>query len=172
VIRRARVEDAEAIAGVHVRGWQAAYAGVFPAERLARLSVAERAARRREWLEASPARAATLVVEHEDRIAGFAGLGPSRDGAEDGELYAIYVEPALQRRGLGRALLARAEAELRRLGFAEATLWVLEGNDAARRFYERAGWDADGARRTVTILETNVSEVRYRRSTRTPPPSA
>jgi len=42
-IRRARLEDAAAIAEVHVRTWQAAYEHVFGAERLAGTLAAGRA---------------------------------------------------------------------------------------------------------------------------------
>jgi hypothetical protein len=42
-------------------------------------------------------------------------------------------------------------------------LWVLAGNARARRFYEIAGWVADGAERTSEVFGATVSEVRYRR---------
>jgi RimJ/RimL family protein N-acetyltransferase len=45
----------------------------------------------------------------------------------------------------------------------EAELWVLPGNHRARRFYEVAGWVADGAQRTDEVVGVLVSEVRYRR---------
>ena len=41
--------------------------------------------------------------------------------------------------GIGRALFAFALEEARRLGCDEVTLNVWEGNDAARRFYEKLG---------------------------------
>jgi hypothetical protein len=42
MIRQAILEDAEAIAKVHVASWQAAYKGLMPAEFLASLSVERR----------------------------------------------------------------------------------------------------------------------------------
>ncbi|HET7738600.1 MAG TPA: hypothetical protein VFK32_08510, partial [Tepidiformaceae bacterium] len=33
--------------------------------------------------------------------------------------------------------------------FDVATLWVLDGNTRARRFYEKSGWRSDGATQTV-----------------------
>jgi hypothetical protein len=41
-----------------------------------------------------------------------------------------------------------------------STLWVLEGNAQARRFYERRGWSPDGAAREAF----GVLELRYRRA--------
>lgn len=45
----------------------------------------------------------------------------------------------------------------------EATLWVLEANARARRFYERKGWAVDGAAREEEVGGRRVTEVRYRR---------
>ena len=47
-------------------------------------------------------------------------------------------------------------------GYAQATLWVLAGNARAIRFYERAGWSPDGARKQDTIGDDAVTELRYR----------
>ncbi len=41
-----------------------------------------------------------------------------------------------------------AITSLRVAGFCRATLWVLDSNTAARRFYEHAGWMADGGVKT------------------------
>jgi hypothetical protein len=42
-------------------------------------------------------------------------------------------------------------------------LWVLPGNAGARRFYELAGWVADGSERTSEVFGMTVPEVRYRK---------
>jgi GNAT superfamily N-acetyltransferase len=60
-------------------------------------------------------------------------------------------------------LHSAAVAELRDRGFREATLWVIEANPRARRFYEREGWHPDGVERREEIGEVEVTEVRYRR---------
>ena len=40
---------------------------------------------------------------------------------------------------------------------------MLEDNPRARNFYERAGWEPDGGRKLDRFLETEVSELRYRK---------
>jgi hypothetical protein len=55
-----------------------------------------------------------------------------------------------------------AVAELARLGYAGAVLWVLDVNDRARRFYALAGWAEDGARKTDGSRGFDITEVRYR----------
>jgi GNAT superfamily N-acetyltransferase len=91
--------------------------------------------------------------------------GPSRDGdaaAGTGEVYAIYVDPSAVGTGIGQALLARAVSGMRERGYTAATLWVLDGNTRARRFYEAAGWRPDGAPQEGERGGAAQQEVRYR----------
>jgi GNAT superfamily N-acetyltransferase len=159
VIRPAVPDDAAAIADVHVRTWQTAYEHVFGAERLATLSVAQRAARWRESLAAN--QHVAFVAEAEGVVVGWATVGPS-DGDADGELYGLYVLPDEWSTGAGSALLRAAVGALRSAGHRDAVLWVLDDNPRARRFYEREGWSADGERRTGEHLGVRTEEVRYR----------
>lgn len=68
--------------------------------------------------------------------------------------------------GIGRSLLGRAVADLRERGHTAATLWVLRQNDTARRFYEAAAWQPDGATKDEWRPGGTLHEVRYRRSLR------
>ena len=165
-IRSATPKDARAIAEVHVASWRAAYRGHIPHHVLDGLSVEDREATWREGLSAEEPGGA-LVAEDGGRVIGFVGFGPSRtfDDAEDvGEIYAIYLEPDYQRRGVGRRLLDGALEALAERGVREATLWVLESNAGARRFYEALGWRTDDITRHDQIERVKVDEVRYRRS--------
>jgi GNAT superfamily N-acetyltransferase len=165
-IRPAVVDDAAAIAEMHVRSWQAGYRGLLPDDFLAGLSVDDR---RRRWTErlGDPNGTVTvLVAEPDGHIRGFVSFGPSRDpGAppEVGELIAIYVDPAYWRHHLGSTLHQRAIEMLTAQGFREATLWVLAGNERACAFYEQAGWVADGVTKTEPWDAVTIREVRYRR---------
>ena len=163
MVRDARREDAAAIARVHTRSWQVAYAHLFPAEALAGISVERRAAWWAEWLPASRPRAAIIVAEVEGEVRGFASVGAARERDRLGELHAIYVDPDHWGAGLGRALIAEADERLRAADFDEAILWVLEDNPRTRRFYEAAGWSDDGGSKRETYLGTEVSVVRYRK---------
>ena len=81
-----------------------------------------------------------------------------------GEIYSIYVRPDLYRRGIGGKLLRHAIRDLAGRGYAEAVLWTLETNAGARRFYERVGWQADGAAKLDHLDGFDLHEVRYRRA--------
>ena len=162
-VRRATPEDAAAIARVHVLGWQAAYAHVFPEEALASLDVERRREQWTGWIEAADTRVLAGLLDGE--VVGFASVGASRDddAAESGELYAIYVRPDAWGSGVGPSLMEAALDALRELGFREATLWVLDDNPRARRFYERTGWATDGAEKPDEFFGVAIREVRYRR---------
>jgi len=169
-VRSAALADADDIGLVHVRSWQAAYRGKMPQDYLDGLDPARRSEMWRRIIgQSTPSRDGVLVAATETGdIAGFASFGPSRDGDADprvtGEVFAIYADPGAWGTGAGRALLGSATAELARLGYADAILWVLDGNDRARRFYARAGWKEDGARKTDASRGFDITEVRYRRT--------
>ena len=59
---------------------------------------------------------------------------------------------------------ARSSGDLRYLGYAEAVLWVLVGNERAQRFYRIDGWSPDGAAQTVESWGTSITDVRWRRA--------
>jgi GNAT superfamily N-acetyltransferase len=160
LIRQAGPDDAYAVESIRIRGWQIAYRHVFPPAKLDALAVDE--TRWRQRFLAPPRGWATFVAERDGDVIGFASVGPSRDEEEQGELYAIYVDPDAWSEGAGRALLERAEARLAET-YDEATLWVLSDNPRARRFYEHAGWTADGAEKAEQWLGVTSTETRYRK---------
>jgi GNAT superfamily N-acetyltransferase len=163
VVRAAVVEDAAAIGRVHVRAWQAAYRGQMPEAYLDGLHAEGRAAGWARGLARDRRDAPVLAADLDGRLVGFAAVGAAEEPAGCGELYALNVDPDHWGVGVGRALLDAACAALAGLGCREAVLWVLPGNDRARRLYARGGWRPDGARRTQEVLGVVVEEVRYGR---------
>ncbi|GEM_PF-812107 len=59
----------------------------------------------------------------------------------EGDIALNYVAPEARFSGVSKAMLARLEAELVALGYAEGRL---EATATAKTFYEKAGWLADG----------------------------
>jgi ribosomal protein S18 acetylase RimI-like enzyme len=166
-IRPAQTRDAPLIALLHIRTWQAAYRGQLPSDFLAALDAD--LDRRTAWWERSIANAGSrgqsqLLAFEGDRVIGFVTFGPSEDERAPrlGQVYAIYVDPGYWGRGYGRDLFDSAVRGLTDAGFSAATLWVLETNARARRFYEAAGWLADGANKTEQRGDVELREVRYR----------
>ncbi|MFE9479197.1 GNAT family N-acetyltransferase [Streptomyces spororaveus] len=153
--------DIEAVSRIRVTGWKAAYAGILPQPYLDRMTVeADTRARRQYFGTADRASVDLVAVDAQGGVVGWACLGPSRTGA--GELYALYVRPSLIGSGIGRALLEAVHVHALARGFGLVLLWVLTDNATARRFYERAGYVADGAVQTDSYDGVPVTEVRYR----------
>ena len=137
-IRPARMEDAAAIALVHVESWRSTYAGIVPDEYLASFSVETRT---RAWQEQfAGAMNLLFVAEDATGIFGFASGGKLRDAIDgyDAELYAIYLLQQKQRRGAGRLLLRKLADSLRAQGFRSLIAWVLERNPSVG-FYDHLG---------------------------------
>ena len=101
-------------------------------------------------------------------MLGFVGYSPSRDGDADparvGEIDAIYLLPSAWGKGVGRLLMDEALARLAEARFDRVTLWALDSNVRARRFYEAGGWLADGARKIDDSRGFPIAQVRYKRS--------
>ncbi len=98
-------------------------------------------------------------------MRGFATFGASQEREDGtGELFALYVDPDTWGTGIGRALIAHTRLELRALGFVDAVLWVLVGNERAQRFYRSDGWRPDDATKTVQLWGVTITETRYRRA--------
>jgi ribosomal protein S18 acetylase RimI-like enzyme len=60
-----------------------------------------------------------------------------------GWIYYLGVEPSLQKAGLGRAIMERAEALLRAEGCPKINLQVRTSNEAVIAFYKRLGYATD-----------------------------
>ena len=136
-IRVATLQDAGAIARVHVESWRTTYAGIVPAEYLASLDVGQREVSWREWL---PLDIDVFVAEVDGEVVGFVGGGAIREPGEgfDAELFAIYLLRDAQRRGIGMALLKRLAGSLKARGYRSMMAWVLEDNSSGE-FYSRSG---------------------------------
>ncbi|MEU7043513.1 GNAT family N-acetyltransferase [Streptomyces varsoviensis] len=163
-VREMTAADIDAVSEVRVRGWRFAYAGIMPRAYLDGLSAREDAARRREFFARAGSEVTSLVAEDAGAVVGWASFGASRDqGAApgDGELYALYVRPEVIGTGVGRALTAAAVAGAAERGFSRLRLWVVKENARARRFYERAGFAADGGEEEYEVAGVPVPEVRY-----------
>ncbi len=70
-------------------------------------------------------------------------VGFSAGDTRDGTIWALFVDPACERRGIGRALFEAACETLRRAGHRTVIL-TTDPCTRAERFYRAAGWKAVG----------------------------
>ncbi|PYI54251.1 GNAT family N-acetyltransferase [Paenibacillus flagellatus] len=161
-IREATIDDAEALARVHVESWRTTYAGIVSDDYLSNLSVGRRKAMWERTLGQSNPDAIVFVAEdREGHIVGFASCGRCRteDSGYDGELYAIYMLKDYQGIGLGTRLVGEAAAALKRNGFQSMMVWVLERNRAVA-FYRKLGGERF-LRKEERIGEELLAEVAF-----------
>ncbi len=163
--RRATADDAPGLARVHVDSWQVAYRGVVPDSHLQGFTYRRREEAFRRSIAANQEE--TYLLEDGARPVAILTIGPKRDDDLDaqytGELWGIYIAPDYWRRGIGRELVQEAERMLQARGHREVVLWVLEGNSAARRFYEAVGFALDGASKIVELGKP-LKAVRYKKA--------
>jgi GNAT superfamily N-acetyltransferase len=191
-IRLVSDADETAIARVRRDSWHAAYEGIIPTPIIDRATALGAAAAKpppyRRTLVAEAGEQPTVVgyasFGPERSVAtAFASTIPAAVGQPPavrsappasgmltanglagrvGELYALYVTPAWWSTGTGRVLMGHALTSLQAEGYRRVVLWVLADNARARRFYERAGFAADGGTNVLAGLG-GVLEVRYAR---------
>ncbi|WP_328779475.1 GNAT family N-acetyltransferase [Streptomyces canus] len=167
LIRPMVLADCDRVAEIRVRGWQSAYRGLIPQSYLGAMSVARDAERHRTRFGQGDGSVVNLVAERYGEVMGWACHGPYRDGearTADAELYAVYVDPRRYGTGIGHALLLEALWNRTAVGHERMYLWVLKDNTRARRFYERAGFEADGTEEPFEADGVPVPEVRYART--------
>lgn len=161
-VRRAQLHDSATIARIQVDTWRSAYRGIVPDSYLDSLSY-ERAKENWEKRISDPdKRNAAFVVEDEiGGVIGFATCGVAREDARDyeSELYAIYVNQSMQRKGLGKRLVLSVARHLRVQGFNSMLIWVLADNQY-KQFYESIGGTRVGMKQ-VTIGGATLLELGY-----------
>lgn len=74
------------------------------------------------------------VCQEEGRVLGFSAADPA-----DGTVWALFVDPVAEGRGIGRTLLTHTVEDLRRVGRSRIRLTTQPGS-RAERFYRRGGW--------------------------------
>ena len=146
-IRPATQDDAIAIADVCIRAARGAYVDLvtrdyldrvvgyfFDVERLRRETVPGLG-----WF-------GFAVAEDAGAIVAVAGTGRSAEHTEACELFALYVDPASQRRGIGRSLVEQAGDAAHEDGARRLDVAVMPGNLTAVRFYQTCGFTPAGER--------------------------
>jgi GNAT superfamily N-acetyltransferase len=100
------------------------------------------------WRERAAASAvgrsqATMLATSDGAVVGLA-IGLDRSDVRPGvvAIVSVFVSPHVRRRGVARRLMVAVEDWARRIGAGTTSLWVVEGNDEARSFYESIGYRA------------------------------
>lgn len=98
-----------------------------------------------------------LVAELDEHLAGWVKVqSPTSTSTPSHahvlEIGGLAVDPVRQGAGVGRRLVEAAVQECRRRGARKLTLRVLSLNTAARRLYDRCGFQVEGVLREEFLL--------------------
>jgi len=102
-------------------------------------------------------------------VYGYVDAGPVHDDEAGpdapsvGEVYELYVDPAVQAKGGGASLLSAAEDWFRAVGYVRAELSTLATNPVAQAFYRSRGWEPTGRVEHVDLGSVAFDEVRFAR---------
>jgi ribosomal protein S18 acetylase RimI-like enzyme len=137
-LRRARSEDAVALAETHDEAWTAAYRGLIPGPELDKL------VQRRGpgWWDAAIRRGSRIVLlSFGEEVAGYANYGRNRAKSlpYTGEVYELYLKPEYQGLGFGSRLFTTAKRDLIQSGQTSLVVWALSDNEPAMNFYRALG---------------------------------
>jgi GNAT superfamily N-acetyltransferase len=135
IVRDGSPSDLVALTEIHYEITRRAYRGLFPPDR----DPPSYEDLLQDWTQTLADPGAEVLVAEAEEIVGNLVLRSHRNDERFGELKRVHVRPAWWRQGVGRSLfevLARA----RRRGISQLHLWVIDGNERARRFFEARGW--------------------------------
>jgi GNAT superfamily N-acetyltransferase len=95
---------------------------------------------------------ATMIAIEGTRTVGMA-VGIDRSTVATGvvAIVSVFVSADVRHRGVGRSLMAAVEAWALGIGATTTSLWVVDGNDVARGFYESLGYTATLDRQRIDV---------------------
>ena len=100
------------------------------------------------WFISNPG---IFVWDDDGQIAGFSAADPRNGG-----IWALFMDQAYERRGIGRALFERACAVLWEAGFTRMWLTTDPGT-RAEAFYRAAGWQVAGRKGSELLFEATAA---------------
>lgn len=138
--RAACLDDAQAIAALHVCSWQRHYRGAFSDSFLDQDATEYLLHLWNERLATPDPQARTILAERDSAVVAFAHTLLGHDAIWGAFLDNLHVAYGLKRQGIGTRLLAlTAQTVLDWSPSCRLHLWVLEQNSDARAFYTALG---------------------------------
>ena len=150
-------DDRMELSKIYEESWKYAYKGIIPQDYLDSIPNGRWSSNfdNPNWK--------TLICIDNGRIVGTSSFCKSRfEQFHDwGEVISIYLLPNYMGKGYGKALMKSTLSELKKEGYENIFLWVLEENSRARHFYEQFGFSPTDDFLDVNIGGKELREVRY-----------
>ncbi len=160
-IIKATKKHATEMGFIHSCSWKKAYAGIIPDEIISEFTPEKRSeiflnvidTQSEEYylfkIDAQPVGIASLSKSHEKNAPNYVG-----------EIYSIYFHPNYWGTPITQTAFQFCVDRLKTLGFTHVTIWVLDENIRAKKFYEKNGFIFDGHSEEIEI-GIKLREIRY-----------
>ncbi|MEW4414551.1 GNAT family N-acetyltransferase [Clostridium sp. AN503] len=150
-------DDRMEISKIYEESWKYAYKGIIPQDNLDSIP-------KGRWsTNLDNPNWKTLICIDDGKIVGTSSFCKSRfkQFPDWGEIISIYLLPNYMGKGYGKTLMKSTLSELKRLGYKNIFLWVLEENIRARHFYEQFGFSPTNDFINDNIGGKELREIRY-----------
>lgn len=151
--------DLEDMVRIHCESWKHAYKGIISDDFIQR----KNQSRREKWADIlSGENKKHYIIRQNGTAIGMVSIDFPREAAEADtyEIFGLYILPEYERMGYGSETVAFIEEKIRNMGYKKISLWVLEPNIAARRFYEKLGFTPDGTEK-LSYYDKPINLIRY-----------
>lgn len=163
-IRWATLQDWSTLGAIHSESYRSAYEGIMPEDYLSKFTVEQRQSYYQKALIEDNEKISLILVD--DEPVGCMTIGNCRDTDLNdtfGEIWAIYLLKDFWGKGYGKMLLLWGLERLKELDYRNVSLWVLNENTSARRFYVSLGFTHDGTEQVIA-RGVELVQARYRKS--------
>lgn len=152
-------DDLFAVSRVYEESWRGAYRGLLPQAYLDGIPAGK-------WVPyLEQAGRESLLLLDGEKIVGTANCCASRfpELSDWREIVSLYLLPEYWGKCYGKLLFSAVVEQLEAMGYRDLFLWVLEGNQRARTFYERMGFGPNGTYVDDEIGGMPIREMQYRK---------
>lgn len=163
-MRRARSDDATAIANLHAESWRRTYRSILRDEFLDALVFEDREMLWKNRLSSpeDPEHQLVLLIEQESQLVAFICVMLDTDPEWGALVDNLHVSADWSGQRLGSKLMTSAAAwVIAHRPHTKLHLWVYAANVAARRFYERLGGEVVDRHAELAPDGTRIDAVRY-----------
>lgn len=143
-------EDSEILANIMIYAWRSAFRGILPDTIIEQYTHTE--ACKAMFSQIVTSGQGTMYLAKMD-LQPMGLLYWLPESEEAARIEALLTIPEAWGHGIGAALICKALADVRSLGYTSIHVWPFAENFRARRFYEKWGFAPTGESRTSDALE-------------------
>jgi len=154
MIRKAQIKDAKHIAELYISSSKAAYSAIVPENHLQNLNLEETT---KQYAKKIQSEIENIYISEKNGI--LMGFIVFSKNAKFIELLQIYIDPIINRKGIGGKLISFLENFATNNNIDKILLWIIKYNESAIAFYKKIGFQNDQKERLLDKYK--VLQVRF-----------